>query len=132
MILNMSNGGNAAQSIEFTLSSDVSYGSHLIINNVEVPGGIIRGFALFIPYVSLTNDVQIVFAYADSEQAETNDFTVIYYSTLVSTPRLTNSRTNHSSTDFGFTYNANNKTLDLYANVYNGFYKAGTYTLLVW
>lgn len=78
MILNMSNVGNQ---VIYKDSIDNGNGStSLVVSGVQIPGGIVKGFALMKVgnYAVVMNN--IVCAYADQTKAETGKFNFEYYS----------------------------------------------------
>lgn len=105
MILNMSNVGNQ---VIYKDSIDNGTGStSLVISGVQIPGGIVKGFALMkVGTYSPTLSNNIICAYADQSKAETSKFYFEYYDTGYI-------RQGNSGS---FSYDSSNQTLTLDAN----------------
>lgn len=96
MILNMGNVGN--QVIYKDSINNGSGSTSLVITGVQIPGGIIKGFALIKVgnYAVAANN--IVCAYADQTKAETGKFNFEYYSNGYMYPGINGSFSYDSST----------------------------------
>lgn len=133
MIFNMSNAPKNAQYTRFYNSSSTPLTS-LIINNVEIPGGIVKGFTLVLDDFFLFEDNKIVFAWANPyDEALTNDFVIGYFES-VSIPgdgigRI--STKTYGNPSYKFEYDIAAKTLTL--NPPAGYtFGQGNYALLIW
>ena len=120
MILNMSNVGN-----QVIYKDSISVSSNtptLVISGIQIPGGIVKGFAL-IRYSSdtLTNQNRIVSVYADQNKASENYCYFYYY------------EDGYFSTGsfMPFVYDSSAQTLTLAPNAVEPYFY-GNYRLLIW
>ena len=125
----MSNAANNVQFIDSFLVSPSS--SSLVINNVEIPGGIVKGFALFKIGGAAASNRTILYAYANQNLAANEDFSFTFFDTDNNWIYTTDTT---AYSGYGFEYDSSNKTLTLTPqNTWSpavNFY--GTYVLLIW
>ena len=125
MILNMGGGRANVQYIYFTLTNRIDYPDKLTIQNVHIPGGVVKGFAIFQdnPTEYALFNKAIVYAYSNEEQAKTKSVYGYYISTGINRVLFSN---------FGFEYDEDNQTLTILPNLTEYFWREGRYCLFVW
>ena len=131
MILNTICGATRAQYKEFTVASDIVYPSHFTISDVQMPGGVVHGFALMKIGNYTFTDKQIIYVYSSDDMRETNK--QISY-TCGDSGSL---ETRLTSTDpvwytGGYIYDDSAHTLTIHQNLVGSLFGAGSYALLIW
>lgn len=128
MILNLSNGGSYVQYLQFTQNTQAN---ELVINNVQVPGGVVKGFALIKSGSNYNlSDSLIFYAYAYENLALSEDFVIGALDTdsgqIISFNTL--------NTAYGFEYDSQNQTLTLtpYDSLSPAAFFYGSYVLFIW
>lgn len=128
MIVNMAGGSANVQYMNFTLSSIVTGPNQLIIPNVHIPGGVLKGFVLLKdnPGTDEMQNNKIVYAYSNEEMAKTGAVNVdVYLSQYGGLFR-------YALTNYGYEYNQENQTLMVYPYLGDHFWDVGRYCLFVW
>lgn len=132
MIINTSGGSVNTVKKTFTLSSAVVYPNPLTISGVDLPGGIVHGFSLFMvnneSLSKVLNDMEIMYAFADGPLAKIGQFSYA----LLSVDSDARFNTITTAGLFGFTYDYANKTFTLQQNHTDSKWGAGSYELIVW
>lgn len=127
MIINMGGGnGINANLIEFTVDSLIN-DRNLIVDNVDVPGGVIHGYALMLSarqYGVITSG-QIMSLYADLEKARQKAETLSYFSGSDVYIRKVDILAQ------AYSYDAATKQLT-FTRFSDYVFVAGTYSLLIW
>lgn len=135
MIINTTGPASGSVSKSFTLQSDVIYPSVLTITDVDLPGGVVHGFSLFLvnneSLSQVLQDYEIMYAFADKTLAENGQFSYAMLSITESGTRF-NNYTTPIQAPFGFRYDSTNYTFSLEQNYQGSKWCAGTYQLVVW
>ena len=135
MIINTTGIASGSISKSFTLQSDVNYPSVLTITGVDLPGGVVHGFSLFLvnneSLSQVLQDEEIMYAFADKTLAENGQFSYAIL-TINSSDARFNTKTTPAQVPFGFTYDSTNHTFSLEQNHMNSKWCAGTYQLVIW
>ena len=123
---------NAPNKVQFIDSFSVSAAYPLVINNVQVPGGIVKGFALLKIGQYTPQSKQILSAYANETYAGAGNFRFTYYDSTGQI--LTESTVSYSG--YGYEYDASAQTLTLRPQNggyhEGGYYFNGNYVLFIW
>lgn len=135
MIINTTGPASGSVSKYFTVQSDVIYPYVLTITDVDLPGGVVHGFSLFLvnneSLSQVLQDDEIMYAFADKTLAENGQFSFAMLSITESGARF-NNYTTPIQAPFGFRYDSTNHTFSLEHNHMDGIWCAGTYHLVIW
>lgn len=134
MIINSTGGSVNSVFKEFTLSSDLEYPNFLTITDVDLPGGVVHGFALFAvnnnTLSEVLQDQAIFYVFADKAQAESKQISFALLS--VSGDARYNTQVTPTGWGDGFVYDYANKTLTIKQNHISSKFVSGSYELLIW
>lgn len=127
MIINMAGGSANVQCMHFALSLIVIGPNNLVINNVHIPGGVMKGFVLLQDSTGIDEmqNNKYIFAYANEEMTKANEMEIgIYLSQYGGIFK-------YNWTNY-FAYDQQAQTLTIIANGNDFYWDAGRYTLFVW
>lgn len=134
MIINSTGGSVNSVFKKFTLSSDLEYPNFLTITDVDLPGGIVHGFALFaVNNNSLAEVLQndaIFYVFADKAQAESKQISFAKF--LITDDARYNTQVTPVGWGDAFVYDYANHTLTIKQNASNSKFVSGSYELLIW
>lgn len=134
MIINSTGGSVNSVFKKFTLSSDLEYPNFLTITDVDLPGGIVHGLALFAVNTNTLSEVlkdeAIFYVFADKAQAETKQISFAMLS--VNDDARYNTYVTPTAWGDGFVYDYANKTLMIKQNHSDSKFVSGSYELLIW
>lgn len=134
MIINSTGGSVNSVFKKFTLSSDVVYPNVLTITDVDLPGGIVHGLALFAINTNALSVVlqnnQVFYVFADKAQAESKQ--ISFAKLLVSDDARYNTQVTPAAWGDAFVYDHANHTLTIQQNAVDSKFVSGSYELLIW
>lgn len=134
MIINSTGGSVNSVFRKFTLSSDVVYPNFLTITDVDLPGGIVHGLALFAVNTEALSVVlqnnQVFYVFADKAQAESKQ--ISFAKLLVSDDARYNTQVTPAAWGDAFVYDYANHTLTIKQNAIDSKFVSGSYELLIW
>lgn len=135
MIINTTGPASGSVSKSFTLQSDVIYPAVLTITDVDLPGGVVHGFSLFLvnneSLSQVLHDYDIMYAFADKTLAKNGQFSFALLSINENGTRF-NNYTTPNQAPFGFRYDSTNHTFSLEQHHGSSQWCAGTYQLVIW
>ena len=134
MIINSTGGSVNSVFKKFTLSSDLEYPNFLTITDVDLPGGIVHGFALFAVnnnvLAEVLQDEAIFYVFADKAQAESKQISFAKF--LITDDARYNTQVTPVGWGDAFVYDYANHTLTIKQNASNSKFVSGSYELLIW
>lgn len=134
MIINSTGGSVNSVFKKFTLSSDLEYPNFLTITDVDLPGGIVHGFALFAvnnnALAEVLQDDAIFYVFADKAQAESKQISFAKF--LITDDARYNTQVTPAAWGDAFVYDYANHTLTIQQNAVNSKFVSGSYELLIW
>lgn len=134
MIINSTGGSVNSVFKKFTLSSDLEYPNFLTITDVDLPGGIVHGFALFAvnnnALAEVLQDEAIFYVFADKAQAESKQISFAKF--LITDDARYNTQVTPVGWGDAFVYDYANHTLTIKQNATNSKFVSGSYELLIW
>ena len=134
MIINSTGGSVNSVFKKFTLSSDLEYPNFLTITDVDLPGGIVHGFALFAvnnnTLAEVLQDEAIFYVFADKAQAESKQISFAKF--LITDDARYNTQVTPVGWGDAFVYDYANHTLTIKQNASNSKFVSGSYELLIW
>lgn len=134
MIINSTGGSVNSVFKKFTLSSDLEYPNFLTITDVDLPGGIVHGFALFAvnnnALAEVLQDEAIFYVFADKAQAESKQISFAKF--LITDDARYNTQVTPVGWGDAFVYDYANHTLTIKQNAINSKFVSGSYELLIW
>lgn len=134
MIINSTGGSVNSVFKKFTLSSDLEYPNFLTITDVDLPGGIVHGFALFAvnnnALAEVLQDEAIFYVFADKAQAESKQISFAKF--LITDDARYNTQVTPVGWGDAFVYDYANHTLTIKQNASNSKFVSGSYELLIW
>lgn len=134
MIINSTGGSVNSVFKKFTLSSDLEYPNFLTITDVDLPGGIVHGFALFAvnnnALAEVLQDDAIFYVFADKAQAESKQISFAKF--LITDDARYNTQVTPVGWGDAFVYDYANHSLTIKQNASNSKFVSGSYELLIW
>lgn len=134
MIINSTGGSVNSVFKKFTLSSDLEYPNFLTITDVDLPGGVVHGFALFAvnnnALAEVLQDEAIFYVFADKAQAESKQISFAKF--LITDDARYNTQVTPVGWGDAFVYDYANHTLTIKQNATNSKFVSGSYELLIW